>query len=211
MESPFRVNLVGTDGSGKSTVLDLLRAKFESDEQSVVCHNPSGITYPNPIPYESKTNPENQPWEVYGLTRMDRASCVESAAISIAEQYNAVLLGDRDFSICHPVYYPVLMAESELADITQNEWQNRFVSARKCGPADSIFWLDVDPGVAVERIENGDRTRIQPHEKQETIVRLRAGYAEMERTSAGGIIRIDTTSCSAEEVRDQIWAILQSI
>lgn len=206
MESPLRVNLVGTDGSGKSTVLDLLRQKLEAQGQVVVCHNPSGITYPDKIPFEPRTNPHNEPWDRYGYTRLVRSAEVEREAIGIASECGAVLLGDRDYETCHPVYYPVLMRGGMTESMTRQDWQKAFRTTRSCGPADQIFWLDVEPEVAVQRIGNGDRPRVQSHEEQATIAELRAGYAQMQTESDGRIVRVDTTNKSAREVADLVFA-----
>lgn len=193
----------GIDGCGKTTQIDLLRHRLKDDANEPICftREPGGTGIGQNI-RETVLNRANRMLDPYAellLYCADRAQHVAQVIRPALEQGGMV--------ICDRYIYSTVAYQGygRKLNISAIEAMNE-VATQGLKP-DIVFWLDLRPDLAMQRLQNQDRMESQ-------------GLAFFERVAYGfgdqflghpevNAIRIDATQ-SAKDISDQIYSIIKT-
>jgi hypothetical protein len=218
--SPFKIFFAGIDGSGKSTCLEFLLSKF-AKHYRVLKIGPSG-----PFMFCNGTKKKLCDSFLYspngGGQRVHENPYFRGVLITLRFLSNFliahyikfragadVIMYESD-TVLHPCVYITYHAPW----VKQLSMQTRFsIIYRLFGPTKNflIFYLDVDPVTALERIHRRDTT-IQSHENIHDLGILKRELdrvVEIALKKGVEIVRVDTNSRSWESVRDEIDDIIK--
>lgn len=205
MKHPFIV-FEGLDGSGKTTQMELLKARLEANGQPCLLTTeptelPSGRLIRDVLEHRRIAHPQT----VAALFAADRIQHLHEAETGILASI------ERGITvICSRYYFSSLAYQADSADI---EWvANLNLQAKLTRPADITFFLDLEPEVSIKRIQN-NRDQVDLFENLEKLTAVRAAFNrafEYWGDTQENIVRIDASK-SVEEIAEEIWGVVSSV
>jgi dTMP kinase len=194
------VTFEGLDGSGKTTQLELLRARLEADGREVVTvREPGGTELGEALRRVVLEGPDMEPWPEAAVFAAARAQLV-AEIVRPALARGADVLCDRyvDSSLAYQGIARGLGFESVL-DLNMEAVGGLM--------PDRTFLLEVDPQAAAARV--GDRPDRIERESAEFRARVAAAYRELAERWPERITALDGT-LPPDELAERIHGALRS-
>jgi dTMP kinase len=194
------VTFEGLDGSGKTTQLELLRARLEADGREVVTvREPGGTEIGEALRRVVLEGPDMEPWPEAAVFAAARAQLV-AEIVRPALARGADVLCDRyvDSSLAYQGIARGLGFESVL-DLNMEAVGGLM--------PDRTFLLEVDPQAAAARV--GDRPDRIERESAEFRARVAAAYRELAERWPERITALDGT-LPPDELAERIHGALRS-